>query len=487
MFKCMIKTLQRAFGQRLFTSISMFFLFQVCYVNKAFCSLVYDLPEQTKLEVSGSIKYAIRPFGRFFSFKASDQRLEHQPTSEASYLYNESSLGADLLFRNDVSFHMSFHYSWVSPPTNSFQLTREQGKVLYLRNLFLRLPLNEDYYLWSGARRILFPKIKLFEMDNPFTQDFIGGGVESSSFKAFVSIDNGEVSTAAENAQGEQIKDLEGNLVFHVRPEKIITLFVSKKFLLAEGQVFEPIFLFRYYSWSNFDKNNLNSVKMKVLNSTGFVFGGVFSRPLTYGTSGSTSLWFQNLPGNYKTVHSSALESEEHLVVIKSNKLFHGQGRVTADLPQNVIGLADSSEFYLGERFGLITALHMTNNYYDQPVTEKVSFSQQDSAMEMQRRTVKIVNRFSLGLQPVYFFLKNMQFALDVNALLVDKKIFKNDANALIISPLFRYTMDGILNSEKYAFISISYGYYDWKVKRNIYSEKTDQLISLQLGLSYSI
>ena len=61
-------------------------------------------------------------------------------------------------------------------------------------------------------------------------------------------------------------------------------------------------------------------------------------------------------------------------------------------------------------------------------------------------------------------------------------KLFYDDVNSGIISPFLKWAFDAKLNSEQYLFTSVSYGLYDWKIKKLSDGSQTNKLFTVQVG-----
>ena len=164
---------------------------------------------------------------------------------------------------------------------------------------------------------------------------------------------------------------------------------------------------------------------------------------------------------------------------------YYGEGRIPPNYPQNTIGFADSSEYFINKYGGILTGIILLNNTYasDLPL---LHISDNGKNLESDgKSTSRTTNRISLGIQPVLYLPNSFQLGLDLNYNYVTKKLLLNDANSYVITPILKYSFDGELKTNKYIFMSVSYGVYDWKIKTFSDGSQTDTLLTTQTGIQF--
>ena len=206
--------------------------------------------------------------------------------------------------------------------------------------------------------------------------------------------------------------------------------------------------------------------------------GSVFSRPISYGISGTTTVWFSSLPSNEFWDVNSISSDETN---------FQGFSRENSFTPRNTIGIMDSSVFYLIKNSGLLSAFYLTNNIYsdDFPV---LSIAPDKSKLESTSSDKSDSNyKYSVALEPLFFLDKNFIIGASFQLNYVTKKLFQNDANAVLFSPVIKWVYDQKLNSKQYLFLSTTIGRYDWKIIQNTNGPNTDIIFSIQTGARLEI
>jgi hypothetical protein len=364
-----------------------------------------------------------------------------------------------------------------------YQKSTSIQKVL-LRDLYFSTGiLDENYHIWLGIRTFEFSPITLFGMPNPLNQvELQGIGIYSDKLQFSVSFNQGFVKTIgtsnkivpiSNNIQENLLTD-NNNIKYFSVTENIISLFLSGKILLAEGRLFQPVFSFRYYMGGKSKEPQLvNQNIYRAKASSALILGGVFSRPILEGVAGETTVWFSSLPSDEPV-------SNDNLPI---NNLYGGMGRVRENTPMNTIGITDSSEFYFSQEFGVLTGIYLVNNVY-QSNLPVLKVSGDGSALNPDEyKKSRENNKINIAIEPSVFASKNLILGSDINMNYVSEKLFMTDTNFLLFSPFLKWVFDNKLNSSKYAFTSITYGLYDWKINKLSDNSNTNELFSVQVGV----
>ncbi|BBH54110.1 hypothetical protein [Fluviispira sanaruensis] len=422
---------------------------------------------------------ALRSAGKSFSLRNSpDQSSENQAASAAAYSIDSLSVKFSLELRDWVSLKTRVDYYWNSSFIyNLYPKDYEQNKF-HLRDFYLSFPSNTKMSsFWIGRRTFEFENIYLFQLDNPFNQiELQGFGYENEVFQASIALNNESLFTTGRDINGNQVLDSDNNPQLFQEHDLIITAFFSGKFLLSEGKIFQPVFALRYYQELTKQENDSNNVKLDtVVNSSSFMVGGIFSRPLADGLKGHTTVWFQSLPTD-KNVrpYNNAVSSS-----------YMGKGRVPPNYPQNTIGILDSSEFYFTPYAGVLSGIILLNNTYASELPVLKIADDKKSLEHDGTQTSRLANRLSVDIQPVYFITRNWQLGLDLSLVYVSRKLIASDANSVVITPILKYSFDKKLRTNQYFFFSCSFGYYDWKIKAYPDGTKTQNLFTTQSGINF--
>ena len=148
----------------------------------------------------------------------------------------------------------------------------------------------------------------------------------------------------------------------------------------------------------------------------------------------------------------------------------------------DTIGIIDSSEFYFLNESALFTAIYLANNTYSSDIPVLKPSSNLSSLVPDGNHTSNSNNQLSIGVEPLFFIGKNLIAGVDLNLNMISEKHFDTDSNSIILSPLLKWAFDEKLNSDRYLFMSLSYGYYDWKVKKLSNGSQTNNLVTLVIG-----
>lgn len=468
----------RAINQSLFLTTRFYsILFSLSAVFYAYSEqtshISKDVHATWELDLQSSLKTA----GPDFEVKNGPyQNLDNQPTSSAAYSTDFISSKVGFFLKDKISLHVRADYALQIPIQLGLYPVDQAPRSLILKDLYLKIPSpNSSSSIWIGRRTFQFEPIALFQAPNPFDQlNLQGGGIEFEKFQTSASINQANVSTIATNQNQNFVLDTNGNPILYQRKESIASIFISGNLILSEGKSFQPIAVLRYYLGNASNPNENGVQQYSVNHASSFIIGGVFSHPISNGVSGSTTLWFDSLPSD-KPIDLNS---------ISTNGRFNGVGRIPFNYPRNAIGISDSSEFQFSTYGGILTALVFTNNTYSSILPILHPTSDNMSLIPDGNLTSIHSNKVSLGLEPIFFVTESVHTGIDLNYAYVTPKLFASDANALIITPLIRYAFDKKLMSKQYAFVSGSYGFYDWKIKTYSNGSQTDKLFSMQAGVS---
>ena len=449
------------------------------------------LSDNLTIEGEFSASQGIYLEGNPFDVKNNSQQFNSNFSSNelaqnAKYFH----LGTDLDYKGLGSFVVSLDYLWNKPLNFSlYERSIVQNRLL-IKDLYVDSSIYfKNYSYWGGIRTFEFEPLTLLNVSNPFDQVSLqGGGIEGKSVQFSVSLNKGSVNSIASKTITSNnssiplsyiLKDSNGVPILYPINEYILSAFLSGRLLLKEGRLFEPIFAFRYYFGGN-SKEDLgpNAKIYKVKPVSALIVGGVFSRPISYGISGTTTVWFSSLPSNEFWDVNSISSDETN---------FQGFGRENSYTPRNTIGIMDSSEFYLIKNSGLLSAFYLTNNIYsdDFPV---LSIAPDKSRLESTSSDKSDSNyKYSVALEPLFFLDKNFIIGASFQLNYVNKKLFQDDANAVLFSPVIKWVFDEKLNSKQYVFLSTTIGRYDWKIIQNTNGPNTDFIFSIQTGAKLEI
>lgn len=452
--------------------------------NLAFCEEVFNPNENLQISASASIQENAQSDGTHFWNVEKDALQKHslQPSSAAAYQPSQVSLETNIVYNKFWKLNFQLDYAHQLPIQLSLYPTEREAKKLNISDLYISFPMpGQNFSFWAGRRSFQFPVISLLALPNPLDQINLQGlGIESENFQISVSVSQGNVSTISSDKTDQIIFDPAGNPVLYSYQEYIATLFLSGKILLSEGRLFEPIFAMRYFNGNNKSAQTAEDGSYKtyaIKRSSAFIVGGVFSRPISNGFSGHTTVWFESLPSD-KIIMPGSIQTLDS---------FDGLGRIPSVYPRNTIGFTDASEIEIEDFGGLRTAIFATHNSYAQPLAKLTPNSSETSLIPEGDATNKQNNRLSIDLQPIYFINSSVHAGIDLNFNYVAPKLMLDDVNSFIVSPLIRYATDKKLDSKNYVYVSVSYGIYDWKIKKQSDGTATDKLLSAQAGINVTI
>ncbi|WGL60917.1 hypothetical protein QEJ31_04810 [Pigmentibacter sp. JX0631] len=437
----------------------------------------YKFLDDWVLSASGSFRGNFNTAGETFqSNDIPNQNLENQATSAAAYSTDYISLKLGIEKSDTFSLVSSVYYAWQKKYHLDLFPKTYSEKVVQLRDLYLNIPFgSHGYSVWFGRRTFEFEEIYLFQETNPFNQlELNGFGIETDVFQVSLALNKESVYTTAKDKNGNPLIDQNGNNILYENDDYVATLFMSGKFLLSEGKMFQPILSMRAYNSYGKDASE-NVQKDKVRLTSSFILGGIFDRPLSDGLKGTTTIWFSSLPADKEAKPTNT----------SVNNAFYGEGRVPPNYPQNTIGIADSSQFLFDKYGGLLTSIILLNNVYASNLPVLHISDDRKSLQSDGKSYSRTTNRVSVGVQPVVYLTRNIQLGLDLNFNYVTKKLLANDANSFVVTPILKYSFDEQLKTKKYLFISMSYGYYDWKIKTYSNGTKTNELLTTQAGVDF--
>ncbi len=474
----------------MFYTTTWFYTILLTFIFPLFAAADENTPISRNLNFSSGLSFsqALQIEATKFEVKnAPTQGGDNQPISTMACFPKYLSLYGTLNAKNIAYLHMKVNYNWNQSFNLGIYQKAQKTNKIQLKDLYVDTKL-EKYQLdvWAGVRSFEFSPVTLFSMANPFDQISLqGGGIGTENLQLSFSFQQDTVNTVAtrtidshdKNGNPVSAEELVVNSNGMPKPyeitEYITSIFLSAKLLLAEGRLFEPIFAFRYYSGGhnqNLQARDINIYRAKP--SSAFIAGGIFSRPISNGISGSTTVWFSSLPSDVP-VSSTA---------IPINRTYGGAGRVAPNTPMNTIGIIDSSEFYFLRESALFSAIYLTNNTYSSNLPVLKISGDKKTLEPSENNKSNSNNKISLAFEPAFFISRNLVSGADLNLSYTSKKLFDEDVNSIIVSPFLKWTFDEKLNSEKYFFTSLSYGLYDWKIKKLSNGTQTNNLITLQAG-----
>ncbi|APJ04649.1 hypothetical protein [Silvanigrella aquatica] len=447
-------------------------------VHPAFSEETAYITDNYKLTYGSVIRGSLKTASDYFSINSiPNQNLENQASSAAAYSVDFLSARLGLEIKDIGSLKTRVDYFWQNPIQYNLYPKDYSQKELLFRDLYIEIPFqNKGFSIWLGRRTFEFDEIYLFQKENPFNQiELQGFGYSSDVFQASFSVNKETVFTTGTDQNNVTILDSLGKPKLFQNDDYIFTAFLSGKFLLSEGKIFQPILTLRAYE-SRSTSNPQGVQKNTVTTSSSFIAGGIFSRPISDGLKGTTTIWFESLPADKTATPDNNTQ----------NGSYYGEGRIPPNYPQNTIGFADSSEYYINRRGGLLTGIVLLNNTYASSLPVLMISSDRKSLIPDSNSSSRTINRVSIAIQPVFYFTNYLQLGLDTNYNYVSKKLIANDANSFVITPILKYAFDKQLKTTKYIYTSISYGHYDWKVKTFSDGSKTDQLLTTQTGIYFN-
>jgi hypothetical protein len=473
--RCFKKNLLKASKQ---LNTCLFCSYLILQTGQVFSEENVNLSDQWKLTYGGILRGNFRAAtDNFYINNIPNQNLDNQATSAAAFSTDYLSVRLGLELKDLGSIHTRIDYLWQNPIQYNPYPNNFTPREVLLRDLYLKIPFeSEGFSIWFGRRTFEYDNIYLFQASNPFDQiELQGFGFETEVFQASLSLNKETVFTTGEDQNGNQIVDNKGKPELYPDDDYIFTAYLSGRFLLAEGKIFQPILTLRaYQSFSN--GNPAGVMKNNVTVGSSFIAGGIFSRPMSDGLKGTTTIWFESLPADKEATPDNNTTAGS----------YYGEGRIPPNYPQNTIGFADSSEYFFNRKVGLLSGIVILNNTYAKDLTVLKVSDDGNSLVPDGTSTSRTTNRISIDLQPVFYFNNNFQFGIDTNFNYVSKKLIANDANSFFITPILKYAFDGELKTNKYLFTSISYGVYDWKIKTLPNGSRTDNLFTTQTGINFS-
>lgn len=452
--------------------------------NLAFSEELFNINENLQISGSASLQENVQSDGTHLWNVEEEALQKHslQPSSAAAYHPSQISLGMGLIYNKLWKLIFQLDYAHQLPLQFSLYPNEREAKKVNISNLYVSLPIpGQNFSFWAGRRSFEFPALSLFALPNPLDQINLQGlGFEFQNFQISLSASEGNVSTIASDSNDQTLFDPQGKPVLYSYREYTATLFLSGKILLSEGRLFEPVFALKYYNGNNKAGKTAEDGSYKtypIKRSSAFIVGGVFSRPISNGFSGHTTVWFESLPADKLILPSS----------IQNLDKFDGFGRIPSFYPENTIGFADASEIEIENFGGLCTAMVATHNSYSQPLAKLTPDPTATTLIPEGEAVNKQNNRLSIDLQPLYFINPFVHAGIDLNLNYVTPKLLPSDVSSFIVSPLIRYAFDKKLDSKNYGYMSVSYGVYDWKIKKQDDGSPTDKLFSAQAGINIVI
>jgi hypothetical protein len=387
-------------------------------------------------------------------------------------------------YKNELSVISEIGYSWDSSINFSIYANNVKTNCFYLKNLYTSFSLfSESYRFWFGIRTIELEPLNILNVSNPLDQIGLQGfGLDSKNIELGLSLNQSKVSSvgyssASLNSNAVLELDSTGSPVYYSTKEYVASAYILGRLLLKEGRLFEPLLAFRYYYGASLDNSNKSGISVSNVNySSAVIVGGVFSRPLSYGIAGKTTLWFSSMPSNDLVISD----------VSKIN-LADGFEREPYGTPRNVIGIMDNSEFYLVKNGLILTSFFITNNTYSKKLPVLHINQDRSNLNSSNNEFMSTNNLFSSAIEPQIFLNHFLILGTTFQINYVSEKLHYNDANSYMISPFLKYALDQKLKSNKYLFLSATFGQYDWKIIHYSDGTNSDKILSFQFGAKVEI
>ncbi len=400
--------------------------------------------------------------------EASDSQGEHKifydvPTTRIARSPSYFYLRVIKTFENGVQAGIKVDHEGNTPHgDNNWGDAEEQ--ILRVRDLWLALPISNDSHIWAGARTMEWEDIRLFDNLNHFDINAHGVGAKVGNTQFFASFSKDKVKPNLTDAAGNPLTnppptgevDTDGNPINGDDVEvnrKNVTLFGRHEMMMGSNTMLKPMVkVVQYGPTAKDDHTKPDVVREDSKGSQDISVGGVLSQ-WGDGFWANTHFWIDSL-----AVDKSGAQS--------------GHNRN--------IGVGESANVDFGS-WGVLMALwgqHET--FHDSQAVYKI---ENGTLVRDGDKTTKAITKLSIGAQPVYYATDKLHVALDMNVTKRSQYVQNWAADAVLLSPVLRYTPSKNTIGNPQIYTSVTYGKYDWKSKTALNGDKVDNLITTQTGL----
>lgn len=364
-------------------------------------------------------------------------------------------------FENDVQAAVKIDHEGATPHgDNNWGNAEEQ--ILRVRDLYLTIPVSADSHIWAGARTMEWEDIRLFDNLNHFDTNAHGIGAKVGDTQFFASFTKDKIEPSLTDATGTAIDnpptttDTSGNTVKGDKitvDRKNVTLFGRHEMKWGDHAMLKPMAKVVQYGPTAKDTHtNPEVVRENTKGAQDISVGGVLSQ-WGDGFWANTHIWYDTL-----AVDRSGTKSGSN----------------------HILGLGESANLDFGNWGMLMAFWGQLEQFKDKQSVFKIEAG---SLTADGTKTTKSITKMSLGVQPVYYLTDKLHCALDLNATKRSQYIRSYVADALLITPILRYTPTKNTMGNPQIYTSVTYGKYDWDVKKDVNGEKVDHLITTQTGL----
>lgn len=397
--------------------------------------------------------------------EASDnQGAPNLKTSRHARDPNYFKLQLSKTFTNDVRIYFGLdskgapvHEStpeWADSATQSSSIRISNS--LRVRDLYTSLPTSSDLRVWAGSRQFEFEDLRLFDSGNPFDTSTLGVGLESNKtiFAMGYAKAKREAVVAARPSTARSGSSKQAVLV----DTKDATLLYRTEVPLEKNYTIIPTFKLIVHGATQADATTGNK-RQAIRGSQEFMAGAIMSRyDAETGNSGHSTMGISLKPPD---------GSEASLRGDNSG--------------YDVRFFAEDANIINTPEWGLLTALSVEQTSFKNEQKRYVVMS--DGSIVASGEKSKSQRTIALGIQPILYVTKAVHLALDVSYSFRDKKLQKNQSNALLVTPLFRYAMSQNPLGSPQFYTSFTYGKYDLDFKRQIDGSFKNTLSTMQTGI----
>ncbi|MEN9810966.1 MAG: hypothetical protein RLZZ488_2533 [Pseudomonadota bacterium] len=367
-------------------------------------------------------------------------------------------------FPNDV--RISFSIDSKNAPvhetsTNPINSNNQSSSIrisnnLRIRDLYTSLPTSSNLRVWGGSRQFEFEDLRLFDSGNPFDTSALGIGLESDRtlFAMGYAKAKREAVVAGRPTRGRASASRQEVLV----DTKDATFLFRREVPLEANYSIIPIFKLIIHGATQADATT-GGRRQAIRGSQELYAGAIMSRFDNETTNSGHSTMGVNLRPPDGTEASLRGDNKGYDV------------RVFIE-DANILNM---------EGWGLITALSVEQMFFKNE--QKRYLVTTDGAIIPSGETSKNQRTIALGVQPVLYITKTLHLGMDVSYSFRDKKLQKNQSNALLVTPIFRYSLAANPLGSPQFYTSFTYGRYDLDFKKQLDGSFKRTLSTMQSGI----
>ncbi|MFZ9520073.1 MAG: carbohydrate porin [Silvanigrellaceae bacterium] len=401
---------------------------------------------------------------RLTSEAPDNQGAPNLKTSRHTRDPNYLKLQLSKTFTNDVriTFGIDSKGAPVHESTPAWADSANQGAAiqisnsLRIRDLYTSLPTTSDLRVWAGSRQFEFEDLRLFDSGNPFDTSTLGVGLESSKtiFAMGYAKAKREAVVAARPATVRGGTARQAVLV----DTKDATLLYRTEVPLEKNYSIIPTFKVVVHGATQADATTGNK-RQAIRGSQEFMAGAIMAR-------------FDGETGN--TGHSTMGVSLKPPDGSEASLRGDNSGF-------DIRFFAEDANIISTPEWGLLTAISIEQTSFKNNQKRYVVMS--DGSIVASGETSKSQRTIALGIQPVLYVTKSVHLAMDLSYSFRDKKLQKNQSNALLVTPIFRYAFSQSPLGSPQFYTSFTYGKYDLDFKRQIDGSFKNTLSTMQTGI----